>query len=195
MNRTEDSSDKDRRHNGLLRKLILPLIIIIVIIILILLMRGTNRTSGSYPADVHTKAMSCVKDGQGYDKVYELNPESRNVKVDMIFEGTTTLQTISLKYTMNFASAERAEEARATASVTLAESLHDYGYDFGDFSNKLSALDSSLTVELFANKTELTTKSASFFMVKTNSKKALPATMEEFRKNYTDQGFTCESNA
>jgi len=137
--------------------------------------------------------MVCEKEGEVYDKVASLNPDNRKIRVQMIFDNTESLQSIALRYTMTFSSDEQADTARHSTSVTLAESLNKYGYSFSEFSNKLTRIDSTLTVELIAEKDDITRKAASFFKIALpTSSSALPISMEEYRKNYTDQGFNCE---
>ena len=193
MNNQDNSYKREKKRQVSLKKFILPLIIIIIIIIIILLLRGKNTVTGTYHEDVHTKTMVCEKEGDAYDKVIDLSPETRKYKVNMIFDETDKLQSVSFRYIMTFGSAEQADTARHSTSVTFAESLNKYGYSFNEFSNKLTNIDKDLTIELYAEKDDITRKAASFFKIALpTSSSALPVSMEEYRKNYTDQGFACD---
>ncbi len=193
MNNQDNSRKRDKHRQVSLKKFILPLILVIVIIIIVLLLRGKNTVTGANPEDVHTKTMICEKEGDTYDKVIDLSPETKKYKVNMIFDGADKLQSLSFQYIMTFDSDERADTARHHVSVTFAESLNKYGYAFDEFSNKLTHIDKDLTIELFAKNEDITKKSASFFKIALpTSNAALPTSMADYRENYTDQGFSCD---
>ena len=189
-----DQKASKQTSNNLLKKLIFPVIIIIIAIVGFILTRGKTTTKGSYPDDVRTESLWCTIDNQRYEPIIELSPISRTTRVDMIFDGTSTIQSIAIKHTMVFASNEETEKAYHHAGVTIVESLHDYGFSFNEFSNKVAVVDNELTAELYAKKSDLNNKSAYFFQIKPfSSSSDLPITLQEYRENYTKQGFNCKS--
>ena len=188
------TDSKQARPASIIKKLILPIIVVVVAVVAYFLMKRKTTTTGAYPHDIRTESLNCTKEGQAYDKVWELKPSSRRVDITAIFEGTSSVQSVAIKYTMNFESAERADTARHTASVTIAQSLQDAGFNFNSFDNKMSVIDSTIYIDLIAKREELNTKSAPFFLIeKTASGSDLPITLQDYRNNYVKQGFVCKA--
>lgn len=186
-----DSDSKEESKN-ILGKLILPLIIVVIVIIIYLLMRGKTTTTGGFPSPVRTESLICEAEGKHYDKVDNLGSKTENIRVVALFDGTTSIQSIALKYTTTYLSKEATDKAHAHASVTLSQSLQDYGYDTWSLGSKFSVIDKTLNLDLYVKKEELNTESAQMFLV--NVKNGLPTNMTDYKKNYVSQGFSCKAS-
>ncbi len=187
------SKSRSHRHSSSLVQLgIFLLILAIIIIALVFLLRGKETTTGDFPSPITNEALTCEKSSTAYAKISALNSKSQNITVTMIFNGTTSLNKISLSYTLKFDSDEAAKQAEASAHAQFSEHLSIDKFSFTEFNNKFSPLNNKLSVSIYGDSTDLESSArASYFMLDT--KKSTPVTLEDFRNAYKKQGFKCTS--
>lgn len=187
------SKSKKHRSNLPVQFGVFLIVLAVIIVVLVFLLRGRETTTGEFPNPVTNEALTCKKNSVAYTKISTLGSKSQEIAVTMIFNGTTSLNKISLDYTLKFDSAAAATDSiKATAQEQFTNYLSIDKFSFTEFNNKFSLIKDKLLVSLYGDSTDLESSArASYFMLDT--KKSTPKTLEDFRKAYEKQSFKCTS--
>lgn len=187
----EKSEKKNRRIPKLLGFLLL---IVIIVLIIIWLLRGKTTVSGRYPENVKTESLTCVSTELTPEKLSGADAKDKEVKINAIFRDVEELKSISLTYTLNYASSDETYGYEAKSHAEFNKSLSASGYSVSKFKNKFARYDSDLIISLFAEKNELDQIAAPYFMLSVDKDGSIPGNISEYKKNYEAQGFSCESS-
>jgi len=187
----EGETEKDEKSHRV-RNLILFLTpAIIIVLIIIWLLRGKTTTTGQYPANVRNESLSCLATDKAYEPANRTSSDNKELKIDMIFYGIEKLSSVSLKYTLTFASNEEAYSAEAFNHAGFNLGLQNRGFSSGLFNNKFSLMDNVVVLTLRADANELDEELArEYFLL---DRDELPETMSDFRRHYESTGFSCAS--
>lgn len=170
------------------------LFLAIIIVVIIWLLHGKTTTSGQYPENVRNESLTCVSNATTYEKTSDVNSDDKELKVSMVFNGTETLSSASLKYTLRFGSYSEAYSAEAISHAQFNLALQALGYDASKFNNKFSIMDNELVISLSANLDKsIDDATRSYFLIDYVKGDQLPRTITEYRANYEKQGFSCTS--
>ncbi|MBR3131716.1 hypothetical protein IKG31_04070 [Candidatus Saccharibacteria bacterium] len=192
----ESSSNKSKtkRHRSSLSVQfgVFLIVIAVIIVILVFLLRGRETVSGEFPNPVTNEALTCKKNNAAYTKISTLSSKSQEIAITMIFNGTTSLNKISLDYTLKFDTATVSDSIKASAQEQFSNYLSIDKFSFTEFNNKFSLIKDKLLVSVYGDAADLESSArASYFMLDT--KKSVPKTLEDFRKAYEKQSFECTS--
>lgn len=182
-----------KSHKGLKLAIFLFFIAAIVIVVLWLL-RGKTTISGQFPANARSESLECVSSNIVYEKVNHINSDDKELKISAVFNGTESLSSISLKYTLNYASREEVVAAESRSHAQFGLALQDLGYTIEKFNNKFTMLDNSLVITLVINsRSEIDEVTRSYFLINEGANGSVPTTLAEYRVNYEKQGFSCNA--
>ena len=161
----------------------------VLVVILFLLMRGKTVTVGQYPDPVSSVGVSCVNTGNKYPIFTYDSADKRETTVSMIFGGEK-LASISLMHKLYYSSESliTGSEAHNHAAMNIDFGKNHLGADA--LGANYARLSDGMKMSLYAKADSITSVSAKYFLI--NFDEYLPETIEEFTKNYTAQGFTCE---
>ncbi|MBQ3261262.1 hypothetical protein IJH29_01235 [Candidatus Saccharibacteria bacterium] len=184
---------KGKNHKAV--KLVCFLLFLAVIVFIILyFLRGKTTTTGQFPANVRNESLVCQSSNIAYKKVSNIDSPEKTLKINMIFNGTDSLSSASLKYTLAFASYSEAYSAEAISHAQFNLGLQSLGYDASKFNNKFSILDNVLDIVVnFSSSTTIDEVTKDYLLVEETSNGNLPITLSEYQHNYEQQGFTCTS--
>ena len=184
----------DSKNDYRIRNLVLfSLLIVVIVAVILWLLRGKTTTSGQFPENVKTESLTCVSTKLVPEKLNGATSSDREVKISAIFRGADDLKSISLVYTLNYASPDEAYGYEAKSHAEFNKALAASGYSVSKFSNKFSRYDNKLIISLSANNNEIDQISASYFMLNIGEKGELAKTITDYMQNYEMQGFACKS--
>ena len=187
------SKSKEKNNHKILKLAGIIIFLAIVAIIIIWLLRGTTTTTGQYPENVKNKSLTCVSSQIQYEKTSWINSDEKELKINTIFNGTDSLKSLSLIYTLTYESEADAYLAEAKSHAQLNEGFATMGYDVRKFSNKFSRYGNKLIITLTTNKTELDEYSASYFLLPTSEEGFVLKSLSDYQNAFEAQGMTCSS--
>ena len=191
----------NRRLIGSLVRLGIVLIALAVLTIaLCRMLRGSETTSGAFPANVTNESLVCSSKNIKYKKITAAESDDTDLNIIMIFSGTQPLKSISLTYTMGFENAEEVKKAETFSHAEFNYGLADLGYASDKFANKFSQFSDRLTLSLFANANELDLINIRYFALNDSEDDKdvllrLPNSLAEYKKVYQNAGFSCTSTS
>lgn len=184
----KDKDEKDHR----IRNLIVFLLFIVAIILIILwLLHGKTTTSGQYPENISNESLTCISKNTKYEKTSWVDSDDKELKINAIFNGTESLKTISLIYTLNYADESEAYYAEAKSHAQLNDSFAAVGYDVRKFDNKFARYNNKLIISLTASKSEIDEYSAVYFMLPIEADGFKLKTLSDYKRAYETQDFFC----
>lgn len=187
----KDGSGEKKNHRTI--KIIgILLFLLALTAIIIWLLRGKTTTNGQYPANITNESLNCSSLSIEYPKISRRSAKSTELKMTMVFSGTEKLVSGSLRYILRYDNHSEAVNSEAVNHANFGTELASRNLKFTEFDNKFTILDNVLEVSLRASASSVNEFSADFFLIDT--KNELPKTLEEYRKNYESQGFTCETS-
>lgn len=190
----DDKDNSDNPHR-LRNFIVLILVLALIVLIIIWLLRGKTTTSGRFPENVKNESLECNIANKIYDKTNNVSPANTETRVTMIFYGESEFSSINFRYTMHLASVKEAGEAEAITHVQFAENLGYSGLTYEEFNNKFTRIDNDLILSLYSSEKFKKDTAYEYFLInKDASTGAYPESLEDFRKNYESQGFTCKSS-
>ena len=194
-NSNQSQSESRKRRTSRFFKLgAFLLVLAIVIFVLILILKGKETTTGEFPNVVKNEALTCKKANTTYSKINALSSSSQEIAVTMIFIETTSLNRISLDYTLYYDSFEASKRAEASAHAQFSAHLAEDHFSFTEFTNKFAPMKDRLKVSVYGGPEDLTSNTrASYFML--DAEKSTLETLEDFREAYETEGFKCTSTA
>lgn len=190
---------KDHKNSSGVKttRLILSVVIIGLIIgILAWALKGNEKSSGQYPANITKEPLYCKSSNIRYSKITSTNSDNTELALTLIFSGTTELDSIFLSYTMSYDNEEAAVGAETFSHADFNRGLTASGYDVGKFDNKFSVYNNNFIVTLYAEAAEINSGTLQYFGLNDDDDKAnfvMPYTLEEYKKAYEAKGYTCSS--
>ena len=106
--RAEEDEPKEKKNHKALKLIGVLVFLTILIVVIIWLLQGKTTTTGRYPANVRNESLSCLATDKAYEPANRISSDNKELKIDMIFYGAEKLSSVSLKYTLTFASSEEA---------------------------------------------------------------------------------------
>lgn len=189
-----NKKEKSKKEHKAIKLVAFLLFVAITAIIILYLLRGKTTTSGQYPENVKNESLTCESKTITYEKTNNVNSDDKDLKISMVFAGTESLSSASLKYTLRFQSYEAAHSAEAISHAQFNLALQALGYDASKFNNKFSILDNELVITLsLSSDKSLDDTTRSYFLVDYIKDDQLPRTLAEYKSNYEKQGFSCTS--
>lgn len=189
--RTKETSNKKKVF---LKLLIFFLFLIGTIVVGYYFLRGTETVSGRFPDDLKNESLECIANNIEYPYTDAVRPESSETKITAIFYGKEEFSSASFKYTMNFKTPYDAGVAESLSHAQFVNVLTPLGFDFGEFNNKFSIIDNKLILTLHTEENVSDEKSGKFFLItKLPEENRIPKSLNEYRKNYELQGFSCKT--
>ena len=185
----EENTNKPKKKSK--KSLYISIAVVVVVLILVFViwffMKGEVKTTGNYPNDVTPESLSCKARNIDYeyfgnDKV----TSSNNVQINAIFYNNK-IDTISLVRKMTYLDADTAK---------IWSDAHEGNMNLSFYSNNMGSysLGATYTIDnnvaqmsLYAKTDELNDTSIKYFMLD-----KLPKNMDEYKKGYSEKGFTCE---
>ena len=190
-----NKKDNSEKNHKALKSAGFCFFLAIIVIIIIWLLRGKTTTSGRFPENVKNESLECNIANKIYEKTNNISPASTEMRVTMIFYGEKEFNSINFRYAMHLSSVKEAGEAEAITHVQFAENLGYSGLSFEEFNNKFTRIDNDLILSLYSSEKFKKDTAYEYFLVGKNADTgAYPESLEEFRKNYELQGFTCKSS-
>ncbi|MBQ3294383.1 hypothetical protein IJG98_01470 [Candidatus Saccharibacteria bacterium] len=185
-----DESDKNNDHR--IRNLILFLALIAIIVLIILwLLRGKTTMTGQYPENVSNESLTCVSANTQYEKTSWIDSDNKELKINAIFNGTESLKSISLIYTLYYADEGEAYYAEAKSHAQLNDGFAAIGFDVQKFDNKFARYGNKLIISLTANKSEINEYSASYFLLPVEDDGLKLKTISDYKNAFENQSFSC----
>ena len=185
-----------KRDKRFVKALIFLFSILIIDFIIFWFLRGSTKTTGQYPENVRNESLVCENPNIVYEKVNKINSDNKNLKISMIFLDEKTLSTANLEYKLVFSDYQEAYSAEAISHSQFNLDLQKLGYKSGNFNNKFSILDNELLISLnLSSRTSLDETTQSYFLINNKNNGGFPETLEEYKHNYEDQGFSCVSTS
>lgn len=168
--------------------IITVIFIAIAIIILIFLLKGETKTSGNYPEDLTNSSLSCSKNGELYP-FFEYDQSDRKEIIINASFNKQQLGSISLITRLYYSDEDKIIGSEAFNHAAMNKS---FGPSLGPdaLGASYAKLSDSMKMSLFANQSDINTETARFFLIDTDG--GLPQTLDEYRSNYEQQGFSCE---
>lgn len=182
---------ENKKEHKLLKLFCFFLLLLTIVLIIIWLLRGSKTISGQYPENIKNEALTCESTNIDYSKITSTKSEDKSLKINLVFSGKDKLKSASLIYTLYYSSKAEVVDAEAFAHAEFNNGLYDTGFDVDKFSNKFARYDDRLIISLFANQSDITEYTTSYFMIDANDK--TPTTINEYQNNYELQGFACKS--
>lgn len=189
--RAEEDEPKEKKNHKVLKLIGVLVFLAILVVVIIWLLQGKTTTTGQYPANVRNESLSCLATDKAYEPANRISSDNKELKIDMIFYGAEKLSTMSLKYTLTFASNEEAYSAEAFNHAGFNLGLQERGFSSGSFNNKFSLMDNILVLALHADASEVEEELVREYFLLDRS--AFPKTLSDFRKHYESTGFSCTS--
>ncbi len=187
-------SEKSKKNY---RYVVLALLLIFVttlILIIFWLTRGKTTTTGRFPDNIKNESLECNISNLSYEKIGKVPTSNTDTKITIVFYGTEKFNSINLRHTIHLASPEVAGETEAVAHVQFAENLGYSGLNYLEFDNKFTRIDNNLMLSLYNTKPFTKDTMYEYFLIDKNNNGQYPTSLEEYRKNYESQGFTCQSS-
>ena len=185
---------EDRSDNRWLKVVIFLIVLLAIIFIIIWFLGGTTTTSGQYPENIRSESLVCENNNIVYEKVNKVDSPNKNLKIRMVFPNENDFSSASLEYTLVFETNREAHDAIVISQAQFNLALQSRGYNSGKFNNKFSEQDNKLVITLNATSNkpmdELTQE---YFMVEYDNNEDPPKTIEEYKKSYEEQGFSCST--
>ena len=187
------SSKKSRRGKIMAYFATILLVFSCLVILVLLLVNGKETTTGAYPNPTETHSLTCVRKNIKYPKITSVDSNDKTISVTAIFNSTTSLRKITLDYSMRFKQESDVEYANAVAHASFSEELAKDKFSFTEFDNKFSSYKDTLTISVFGNTDDISSKArASYFMIDAENRDA-PKTLDDYRELYEGQRFECTS--
>lgn len=165
----------------------------VIIFIVTILLRGKTITTGQYPANIRNEALECTSQDILYSKITSVNSQNKELKLNLVFVGSEKINTIGVRYTLNYANRNEAVSAEALSHAELNNGLAALGFSSEKFENKFTLIDNSLTISIHGNSAEINDDTKEYFMFEKTAE--LPKTLDEYRSYYSSIGFECKSTA
>lgn len=189
-----EKEDKDEKGHRVRNLVFFLLLLVIVVLIILWLLHGKTTTSGQYPENVKNESLTCITTNKKYTILDKIESNDKEIKINGVFNGTETLKSLSLIYTLNYGSESEAYRSEAISHAQLNETLANSGFSSSKFSNKFTRYKEKLIISLTANKNELNEYSAKYFEIVPDESGQIPNSLSELRKKYEANGFKCNSS-
>lgn len=194
----ESSKNKEKKTNKnhrWVRLAIFLVALLLAVLFVIWLLQGETITSGQFPENVRNESLVCVNKNIVYEKVNKVDSPNKELKINMIFNGKNTLNSVNLGYTLIYDNDSEAYSAEAVSHAQFNLGLQALGYDAGKFNNKFSLIGNKLVIVLNATSSNIADKDTKqYFLIKSTDEAESPKNLEEYQYNYESQGFACESS-
>lgn len=161
------------------------LVIGIVVLLLWFLMRGEIKTAGDWPEDETTESLSCVVEKLTY-KFFKSNNIIDNIRINVVFNNNK-INSISLVTKTTYPDNDTTRAISDGHEGDMNLSFYDNGMDSYSLGATYSVDNNFAQISLYATSSELNDVSIQYFMLDT-----LPKNIDEYKKAYANQGFTCE---
>ena len=186
--------EKEKKKNHKFLKLFFFLLFLLIIILIIIwLLNGSKTISGQYPENVKNESLTCISNNIQYEKTSWIDSDNKELKINAIFNGEDSLKTISLIYTLTYASEEDAYFAEAKSHAQINEGFATIGYNTRKFNNKFSRYDNKLIITLTASGAEIDEYSADYFLLPKEETKARLEKLSDYEKELEAKGLKCAS--
>lgn len=187
----EDKGEKDHRVRNLI---IFIILIFLIVLIMLWLLRGKTTTSGQYPENIKNNSLLCSSKNIKYPKITKIDSDNKELKINTIFNGTETLKSISIIYTLQYASEQEAYAAEVSSNIEFVDKLASIGFNSSKFSNKFSRYVDKLIVSLTMKPNELEETTADYAMLNMKDIEQIKAySLNDYQEYYESLGFICEN--
>lgn len=168
-------------------------VVALIVIAIVLAMNGTTKTTGNSPEDIKGESLACESHSIKYPIFEYDEAKSRDLEITMNFYDKK-FSAISLAYTLYYDSEEKINASEAHNHASMNISFGKNGLKADAYDANYSKLSDSMKMILYVNEKDFNTTAAKYFMIDVENEKSLPDTINEFRKIYKSQGFSCSIN-
>ncbi|MBQ9180780.1 hypothetical protein IJ135_01645 [Candidatus Saccharibacteria bacterium] len=162
-----------------------------VVLILIFFMQGETTVSGDFPEPQSSESIACEATNVAYPFFKEDEATSKTLKINMMMS-RDKLSSISLNYTLNYATEKEASSSEAVNHAALNLSTQGEGLGADIFGAHYSVGTSSLKFGLYAHADDITEKSAKYLMLEDYPSTGY--TKNYLTQNYAAKGLKCVVN-
>lgn len=164
------------------------LICIAVVCIVLFLIKGQTTVTSSTDSTT-TEHLSCESHTTPYPLFEYDESDSKSLKVNATFENDS-LSSISLIYKLTYQDEDKLKLSEAKNHYALNHISQGEGLGPDAYNAKYSKGQDSIQLSLYANKSEIESKTLKYFML--NKLTSTPYTQNQIIKAYAAQGLKCE---
>ena len=160
-----------------------------LVALLVVQMHGTTTVVGEYPEAITDTALSCTHSSMSYPIFTYDRSDSKSTKVNVLFHGET-VKSISLTHSLYYSDESYVTGSEAHNHAAMNIDFGKYGLGADAFNANYARLSDRMTMTLYTS--DIDTDAAKYFLITINDDGALPQTLAEYQRNYSNQGFECE---
>lgn len=166
------------------------LIIVSIILIAVFLLKGQTTVTGQNGSTINSESLICESENQNYQFLSYDRTTRKTAKISALFNNNE-LNSISLLYTLYYSDLELVETSKTVNSAQLNVFYSKDGLPANSFFKSVSSSNITVTISLYADKTNFDNKTSKYFMADGLDK---ISNYEDFKKLYTERGFTCKDS-
>lgn len=182
------NKDKKANRNWIYLLIFSICIVVSVVLVILFLLNGSSKIEGVGEIET-TESVVCEGDNISYPLFDEDDATKKTIKIN-ILTNHKKLDTISLIYSMKYASNEAAEKSSVNNHIALNRSFTDSSLGADSFDARFMNHDKEMQMTLYADAKKINGVSAKYFLI--DSTKDM--TINTLTKNYNSQGLDCVIN-
>ena len=172
---------------------IFGIMVIACVVIAIMAMQGETKTTGQKPESVSGETLICSSDSISYPIFVYDGAIRRDLKITESFYDDV-LKAISLEYALYYDDAGQIKASEAHNHGAMNKSFGKDGLGADALGAVYAKLSDAMKMNLYVTMNSLNSTTAKYFMINVQGEdRKMPVTPTEFRENYEEQGFICET--
>ena len=180
--------NKDKRFILLIIGAIL--LILSTILIMCFALKGETIISDKHTENTKNDSLYCLNDEIAHTYANYDNSKKKTLIISVLFYNNK-LKTISLIYNLYYDDSELITSSEANNHAAMNKSFSKTGVEANTLSPNYSKQKDKVTITLFTEAKDFDNKLAKYYMADSLTR---DSTLENFLRNYEQQGFICNTN-
>lgn len=161
-------------------------IVFVVVLIILFFLQGDTNIVGEGEITI-AESFTCEGEGLWYPFFTFDNSNGKSIKINVLLDDKSKLDTINLVYRLKYDSKELSERSEAINFASFGKSLASDSLNAESFESRFVDMEDAMQMTLYAKAKELNGVTAKYFLL--NGSNDLKR--DTLTKIYNDQGLSC----